>query len=504
MGEKISSYINKSLGNVSMYNGVLFGLISIWAVALLLSVTGVLSFSPVAMIASAAVLVVSVGLASWLIGALFGVRAHGPSSIITGLILALIFTPTIEPTGLLILALVGLIAGASKYVLTLRGRHIFNPAALAAVAIGLTGLAAASWWVATPPLTLIVLAIVLISIYKTKNYAIILTFLGVAVPLLLVYLALNGIDFVNSLMLLLSWPLLFFAGIMLTEPLTLPPRKWQMYVEAVIVAVLFVVPIKIGEFETNPAVALLVGNLFVAFVAGRRSLQLKFKERRALTPTTDEFVFETNTPTPFQPGQYMELNVPQAKQDLRGERRSFSITSLPNSKEVTFGIKFYEPSSTFKKTLRSLKPGTDIAVSNISGDFVLPKNVAEKLLFVAGGIGVTPFISQIKTMGAQDEKRDITLLYSISSAEELAYVEVLKKSGIRCVVISPEKPANLPSNWEYYQASRLDKEIVEKSVPDITERVGYVSGPPIFVQVTKKSLRSFGIRKVTSDYFVGY
>ncbi|MCH3857747.1 hypothetical protein, partial [Campylobacter jejuni] len=74
MGEKISSYINKSLGNVSMYNGVLFGLISIWAVALLLSLTSVLSFNPIAMIASAAVLVVSVGLSSWLIGALFGVR----------------------------------------------------------------------------------------------------------------------------------------------------------------------------------------------------------------------------------------------------------------------------------------------------------------------------------------------------------------------------------------------------------------------------------------------
>lgn len=504
MGEKISSYINKSLGNVSMYNGVLFGLISIWAVALLLSLTSVLSFNPLAMIASAAVLVVSVGLSSWLIGALFGVRAHGPSSIITGLILALIFTPTLEPTGLLILALVGLIAGASKYVLTLRGRHIFNPAALAAVAIGLTGLAAASWWVATPPLTLIVLAIVIISMYKTKNYAIILTFLGVAIPLLLVYLALNGVDFVSSLVLLLSWPLLFFAGIMLTEPLTLPPRKWHMYVEAVIVAILFVVPIKIGEFETNPAVALLVGNLFVAFVAGRRSLQLKFKERRTLTPTTDEFVFETNTPAAFKPGQFMELNVPQTKQDLRGERRSFSVTSLPGSKEVTFGIKFYEPSSTFKKALRSLKPDASIAVSNISGDFILPKDTDVKLLFIAVGIGVTPFISQLKTMIAEDEKRDITLVYSVSSAEELAYIDVLEKSGIRCIVVSPNKPVALPSSWEYYEASRVTKDIIEKSVPDIIERVGYVSGPPIFVQVTKKSLRNLGIRKVSSDYFVGY
>lgn len=487
-----------------MYNGMLFGLVGIWVMALIFTLTGLLSFNPLAMIASMAVLVVSVGLSSWLIGVLFGVRSHGPSSIITGLILALIFTPTIDPTGLLILMLVGIIAGASKYILVLKGRHIFNPAAIAAVAIGLTGLGAASWWVATPPLTVIVLAVVLISLYKTKSYAMVLTFLAVAVPLLLVYLGINGVRLIDSLPLLLSWPLLFFAGVMLTEPLTLPPKKWQMYTEAVIVAVLFAIPIKLGDFETNPAMALVIGNIFVAIVAGRQAIALTFKERRSLTVTTDEFVFTPNKPVAFEPGQFMELNVPQKKQDLRGERRSFSVTSIPATKEVTFGIKFYSPPSTFKQTLRAIQPGTVIHVSNVSGDFILPNDISKKILMVAGGIGVTPFISQLKTITKKAQARDITLVYSVSSAAEIAYQAVLEASGITVVIVSPNAPAQLPYNWKHVSAGRVSQEILKSVVSDAPERYAYVSGPPLFVQSTKRSLRRLNVRKVTTDFFVGY
>lgn len=504
MSEKITEYINKSLGVMSMYNGLMFGLIGIWLVAFIFSFIGILSYDPIAMATSLAVLVIFTGLASWLTGALFGVRAHGASSVITGVILALIFTPTFDPTKLTILALVGVIAGASKYALTLRGRHIFNPAAIAAVVIGLTGLASASWWVATPPLTIFVLAVVLISLYKNKHYGIVLTFLGVSIPLLLIFFATNGVDFGQSLVLLLSWPLLFLAGIMLTEPLTLPPRKWQMYIEAVIVAILFAIPIKIGEFETNPAVALVVGNLFAAIVAARYALTLTFKKRRTLTPTTDEFVFTANAPVQFEAGQFMELNLPLQKQDMRGSRRSFSVTSTPGEKQVTFGVKFYSPSSTFKTELRKLQEGMAVPVSNLSGDFILPKDTTKKLLLVAGGIGVTPFISQLKTALKNNEKRDVVLIYAVSDAAEVAYLAELGSFKARVIIVSPTKPAKLPKNVAYYEAHRLTQDILQEIITDPAERLGYVSGPPTFVQVTKKSLKKLGMRKVVTDYFTGY
>lgn len=499
--ERLRALINTAMGTLSMYNGLLFGLLGIWAAAVLFSFIGVLSYNPLAMLVSLVVLVVSTGMSSWLIGALFGVRAHGPSSLITGVILALIFTPTLQPLGLLTLGLVGLIAGASKFILVYKGRHIFNPVAVAAVAIGLTGLGAASWWVATPPLTVFVLLVVAISLYKSKQYALVGTFLAVAVPALLIYFVANGTDIGSGLILLLSWPVLFFAGIMLTEPLTLPPKKWHLYTEAVIVALLFAIPIKIGEFETNPAIALLIGNLFAAIVAKRKAITLTFKTRRALTPTTDELVFTPSAPVAFEPGQYMELSVPLQKQDLRGERRAFSLTSTPNTAEVTFGIKFYERSSAFKTKLKSLKEGDTLQVSNLSGDFILPKEVHQKAVLVAGGIGVTPFISQLKMYSGQ---RDILLIYAVSTAQEIAYIAELKTSGVRVVVVCPDEPAALPKNWVHIAANRLSADHILTTTPDIGDRVGYVSGPPTFVQVTKRSLKELGVRSVKTDSFVGY
>lgn len=502
--DKLTAYINKSMGILSMYNGMLFGLVGIWAVAVVLALTGVLSYDPLAMAASLAVLVISTGLASWLIGALYGVRAHGPSSLITGFILALIFTPSLEPAMLATLGLVGVIAGASKYILVWKGRHIFNPVAVAAVVIGLTGLAGASWWVATPPLFLVILAVTIISLYKSKHYPLVLTFLAVATPLTVLYFVTNGVDLGDSFGLLLSWPLLFFAGIMLTEPLTLPPKKWQLYAEAVIVAVIFSIPFEIGDFRSNPAVALLVGNLFAAIVANRQAITLKLKERRALTPTTDEFIFTTPKPVAFEAGQYMELRLPLQKQDLRGERRSFSMTSIPGKKEVSFGIKFYDPSSSFKQSLRTMKKGESLQVSSVSGDFTLPKSLDEKLLFVAGGIGVTPFISHLKTNAVLSESRDITLVYAVSSADEVAYLTELAASNAKIIIVSPVKPVGMPASWVHVAAPRLTQEILADVVPDSAKRIGYVSGPPTFVQGMKRSLKHLAVRKVKTDYFVGY
>lgn len=494
---------NKLFGLISMYHGMLLGLIGIWLVALLLSFFGGISYSPLEMIASLAVLFFTVGLVSWFCSWLFKVEIYGLSSMITAFILALIFSPTLEVGGLVVLALVGILAAASKFLLVYRGRHIFNPAAIAAVVIGLTGLGAASWWVATPPLALIVFAAAAVAVYKSRRFGMVALFFATAIPLLLIVFLFNGVSVIDGLPLLLSWPLLFIGGVMLIEPLTLPPLRWQMYVEAVIVGILVALPLSFGSFEMNPALALVIGNIFAAVVAERQAIALTFKERRSLTPTTDELVFTPSVPVPFIPGQFMEITLLHDKMDLRGGRRSFSLTSLPLAKEVTFGVKYYERSSSFKKSLKVLKPGTVVKTANLSGDFVLPKDVTQPLLFVAGGIGITPFISQLKSVSKKGEQRDITLIYTMSDASELAYRSVLIQSGVRVVIVSPNKPSNFPKEWKYAKGSRLTEELTAKIIGKHSYDEAYISGPTPFVQTAKRFLRR-STRSVHTDFFVGY
>lgn len=497
--------MNKLFGMFSMYKGLLLGLIGIWLFAIVMMAVGAVAYSPVELLTSTLVFIASVVGMSWLGGLLFGVRSHLDSSLITALILALIFTPTAEASGLLALAVVGLVAGASKFVLVYKGRHIFNPAAIAAVLVSFTGLAAASWWVASPIMTPVVAIVAVVSLYQTRRFTFAGAFLAVAAAIILITYTLQyGMGLGDSLWLLLSWPLIFMAGIMLTEPLTLPPRKWQLYTEAVLVGVLFAVSFEIGIFSLNPAMALVLGNIF-AFVMARRSGQsLSFASFTKLTPTTYELTFTPSKPALFVPGQFMELQIPHTQADFRGIRRSFSITSVPGAQQVSFGIKFYTPSSTYKNAMKQLTPGTEVAVSQCAGDFVLPKNSQEPLLFVAGGIGITPFISQLRTMMAHGEQRNIVLIYAVASATEIAYREVLEASGIQVVIVTPGTVGALPASWVHIDAARADGAVIGKLSGTVRGRRAYVSGPPLFVRSLRSSLKMYGARKVVTDYFTGY
>lgn len=500
---KISELLNRSLGLLSMYKGLLVGLLFIWLVALVLSITGALALSPIALVVGLLVTCGATWLGSWIAGWLFGVHSQADSSLITGLILTLIITPTMSVSSIAVMAFAGVVAGVSKYILTWRGRHIFNPAALAAVVVTVSGLGSASWWIATPALTPAVLLCTLIVLYQTKRFRMAGIFLAITVPVTLVQLLSFGSPLDQALWLLLSWPLLFIVGVMLVEPLTLPPKKWQVYTVTIIVALLVAVPFSLGPIHMTPALALLVGNLIAAVMARRSALQLTLKERIQLTPSSFELRFSPSRPVSYEAGQFIEISLPHAHADLRGERRSFSVTSAPGDEHLSLGIKFYEPSSSFKKALTALKE-TPIQVTQQAGDFVLPKDATKPLLYIAGGIGITPFISHIRTLIKQNQTRDIIMIYAISNAAEFAYADELSHDFIKGIVISPERPPTLPANWQHIEGRQLNLDAFLENIDSLASRRAYISGPTPFVQSAKHQLRHHGVRHIVTDYFVGY
>lgn len=455
------------------------------------------------MIVSASVLIIAAYLANLLFGKLFGVTTHDESSFITALILFFIFTPTIQLAGNVTLALIAVIAMASKFVLAVHGRHIFNPAGIAAVIASVSGLAFASWWVATPVLLPVTLAAAVLVLYKTRRQVMSLVFLGVAVPLIVLSQLSYGTSPLEAMTMLTSWPLLFFVGIMLSEPLTLPAKRWQQVIEAAVVAILFAIPLHFGGLTMTPAFALIIGNLLAFGLNRRRKLQLTFKERRTLTPSSEEYVFETNHAVTFDPGQYAEMTLPHKHKDWRGLRRSFSLTSAPGDKNLTIGVKFYDPSSSFKRTLRHLESGSIIHATGINGDFTLPKDPSVPLLYIAGGIGITPFISHFQHLKTINQTRDIILIYAVTSIDEISYVDVLQDAGIRVYVVTTKgEVAN--DNWMVIHVPFISKELLETYIPDIAERHIYISGPPAMIRTVKAQLKDFKVKKILTDYFTGY
>lgn len=501
------------LGRVTMYRLVTLSLSTLALYAFVLSLIGVVFYTPLELLATLATLLVVGYLSNRLFGALFRVHPHGESSIITSLLLFFILWPGIELAELAWIAVAAVVASAGKYLVAIRGRHVFNPAALAALVMSVLasylvvpGISPSVWWVANPYLVPGVIILGGLVLIRTKRLTMALLFIVVSWALVAIRLVAGGQDLGAALLTpLVSYPILFLAAFMLTEPLTLPPRRWQQLGEAAVVAVLFSVPFMIDQVASTPELALLIGNALAVIVARRRGLRLRLEGTRALTPTAVEYRFSSKRPIPFAAGQYVELTLPHRGADVRGTRRVFSIASPPEDDgTIRVAMRIPERASSFKRALGSMPVGTSLAATGVWGDFVLPKDSDKPLLLIAAGIGITPFASQLSRLHLRGEQRDIVLVYVVSDPLELAYAAELQTWGTRVLVAGPAADAPLPAGWTTIGPGRVDHDRLAAALPDLASREVFISGPPAMVDTLKPALHGIGVGRVRTDAFTGY
>lgn len=506
------------VGRVSMYRLVLMALGALTVLSLVLSLFDVIAPSLGALLATLVVLH-AVCVAVDLVGQRVTGRAWRiESSLITAGILLFVLYPTVDPWGLVGVAIAAAVASASKYVIAWRGRHIVNPAAFGAtvlsivtVTTGAYALGAAGWWVGAPALAIPVVVLGFFVVARADKLRPVLLFLAIALPVNLVRVSLAyagagvAVDpgaVVSTV--LLSSPFFFLAAFMFSEPLTQPPRRWQQYIVAVVVGVFAGAPLTFGSLTLGPEAAVVVGNL-VAFgfaYATRARLQLTFLGRDSLTPSVEELSFRASRMLRFEAGQYLELEVPHAHADARGTRREFSIVSAPEELPVVKIAMRRGSQSTYKKALGGVDPGHELSVSGIWGDFVLPRNPSTPVLLVAAGIGVTPFVSQLRHLRLSGGARDAVFVYVASGAEELAFRGDLEQAGIPVIVFTRDEPADLPAHWVWAEGVRLDAEGLHRMVPDLAARHAFISGPPGLIADLAPALEK--AHGLTTDAFAGY
>ncbi|WP_040164843.1 ferredoxin--NADP reductase [Microbacterium gorillae] len=500
------------LGAMSMYRLVLWALIALAVIAFVVSFSGQLAAQPLALALSAAVLIVSVGVVD-VIGHLVLRRPiRVESGLITALILLFVLAPTTEPAGLGVLAAAVAVASASKYLLAFRARHLFNPAAFGAAIVTITGLGFSAWWVGTPLLAGAVVVLGVAVVLRAGQGRTALTFIVVAAAVSFAFTFVQAAQFslavdpvAAALQVLFSSPILFLGLFMMTEPLTLPVRSGWRIVEAVLVGVLVGWPGLLGAYLA-PETALLLGNLlaFAVSVDRRRTLRLRVGSRRALSPEITELTLVPSRPLSFTPGQYLELEVPHRRADLRGTRREFSVVSEPGADDLR--IAYRTPAtgrvSTFKRALDDVAPGADLRATGITGSFTLPAETAQPVMLLGAGIGVTPLVSQLRADLSAAVRRDVVLVLVASSAAELIYVPELASTGARVIVVTPDDPGPLPEQWAWAGGARLDADGLSALVPDLGKRYAYVSGPPALIAALAPALR--GARRVVTDAFAGY
>ena len=214
-------------------------------------------------------------------------------------------------------------------------------------------------------------------------------------------------------------------------------------------------------------------------------MKLQLTVRKTESPGVESFIFKPEEPLIWKAGQFLHYVLNHAPTDDRGSDRWFTIASAPYERHVMITTRFASKhGSTFKKTLKALKPGDSIEVSDLDGDFIVSDS-KKQYVFIAGGIGITPFRAILKQAAHDGKQLRVTLLYANRKT-----IAAYKKEFDALAKRNP----NLKIHYLFHP-QRLDPQIIQELIPDLKTPLFYVSGPEPMVESVGKMLQQIGVPK---------
>ena len=228
--------------------------------------------------------------------------------------------------------------------------------------------------------------------------------------------------------------------------------------------------------------------------------ELPVIETKQETPTIESIKLEKNN-FDYKPGQYMMIEL-DADDPENGNTRPLSIASSPTENFLLFSTKISQ--TQFKQKFKSLNVGDKVKIKGPMGIFVLNEN-AENIIFLGGGIVITPFRSMIKY--ATDKKLPIklTLLYSNRTSDEICYKEewpLMEKQNLNLKVVHTitDEPG-WPGRKE-----RIGEQMIKEFLNDLENTLFYICGPPSMVDGLSQLLKSMTVPQanIKIEKFDGY
>lgn len=238
-------------------------------------------------------------------------------------------------------------------------------------------------------------------------------------------------------------------------------------------------------------------------------MRIHLRERRLEATEVISFIFDLGgQPFEYQPGQYVfyELDALDFP-DERGNRRHFTISSSPTEKG-TLMFTTRMRGSGFKETLRHVPLGYEINIGTPLGHFVMPvpEGKIRRHVFIAGGIGVTPYRSILRY--AVDAKKPIhaLMLYFNHSSADIVFQGELEEISRQMPTFSLVNVLSSPEPGWKGEKARLNEELLRRWVPNLDQQLFWISGPPPMVTASKELVRQTGVRDeaIRTDSFAGY
>lgn len=193
----------------------------------------------------------------------------------------------------------------------------------------------------------------------------------------------------------------------------------------------------------------------------------------------------------YSAGQYVGLSFRRGLR--RTPMRCFSITTAP-SDTGELGIAFRNRGA-YTAALSELTPGSQIEIAGPFGDFTVPRDENRPLMFLAGGIGITPFVSLLRDLVTRRNAPPVTLLYSVNSLQDVPFAPELmdlakRNSNFTIRFLTSEVPADRQGHPLVIQG-RLSDEIIKQYVT--TDTLYYICGPGGYASAAHATLENLGV-----------
>lgn len=232
-------------------------------------------------------------------------------------------------------------------------------------------------------------------------------------------------------------------------------------------------------------------------------MKLKLVKKVDEAKGTKSFFWQPESPITFTPGQYFYYTLPKLNYpDERGATRHFTVSSSPGESNLLRLTTRIREESGYKKTLDELPIGTEVQGQGPNGTFMFDEKDTGAHVFLAGGIGITPFRSMIKYIADRNLQIPIYLIYSNSDPDI-----IFRNEFDQIALAHPNiKVAYIITSTE----GHLDEPKIEKLITnwqlENEKLTWWICGPPPFIDAMEASLGKMKITsdKIRSEKFTGY
>lgn len=210
----------------------------------------------------------------------------------------------------------------------------------------------------------------------------------------------------------------------------------------------------------------------------------------------------------FEAGQSMNVSlIDPPESDGKGNARTFSIVSAPYENGLVVATRMRD--TAFKRVLKAMPAGGRVSLRGPAGKFTLDGADARPAVFLAGGIGVTPFVSMLRHAAQSRLERDLWLFYSNRRPEDAAFLDelaALPQRNLRYRFVGTMVEMAKSSRPWSGETRILDRAMLVRHLKGLAAFVYYVAGPPGLVEAMQKMLADAGVKDeaIRTDEFFGY